>query len=292
VKTIERNSAAGMAEAETTIETPPPNWPGWGIATAICLRFWSRLPVPLLPGETDGHAIPDFREVPRALPFAALVIAAPAALIALGAGLAGLSGFVVAALALTAMALTTGAFHEDGLADTADGLFGGHTPERRLEIMKDSRIGSYGALALGLSLLLRASLIAMILDRSGAWAAAAALLVAAPWSRAEGLFMLATQPAARSSGAAAAVGQPTVLTARIALGLSLFLATGIGLAAQLPIAGLLVGFMLAHGAAAVLSRLARRLISGQTGDILGAAQQLAEIAIYLGLALALGWAGR
>ncbi|QEL22830.1 adenosylcobinamide-GDP ribazoletransferase [Bosea sp. F3-2] len=281
-----------MAEAETTTEMTPPDWPGWTIATAICLRFWSRLPVPPLPGEADGHAIPDFRSVPRALPFAALVIAAPAALIALGAGLAGLGGFVVAALALAAQALTTGAFHEDGLADTADGLFGGHTPERRLEIMKDSRIGSYGALALGLSLLLRASLIAMILDRSGAWAAAAALLVAAPWSRAEALFLLATQPAARSSGAAASVGQPTIVTARIALALSLFLATGIALAAQLPIAGLLLGFALAHGAAAVLSRLAQRLIGGQTGDILGAAQQLAEIAIYLGLALALGWAGR
>jgi adenosylcobinamide-GDP ribazoletransferase len=292
VKTIERDDAAGMAEAETTIEIPPPDWPGWGIATAICLRFWSRLPVPLLPGESDGHGIPDFREVPRALPFAALVIAAPAALVALGAGLAGLSGFVVAALSLTALALTTGAFHEDGLADTADGLFGGHTVERRLEIMKDSRIGSYGALALGLSLLLRASLLAMILDRSGAWAAAATVLVAAPWSRAEGLFMLATQPAARSTGAAAAVGQPTVLTARIALGLSLFLATGIGLAAELPITGLLIGCALAHGAAAVLSRMARRLIGGQTGDILGAAQQLAEIAIYLGLALAIGWPGR
>ncbi|MGO4173658.1 adenosylcobinamide-GDP ribazoletransferase [Bosea sp. TAF32] len=287
MKTIEQNNAAGMAEAETTTETPPPDWPGWTIATAICLRFWSRLPVPPLPGEAGSHGIPDFRSVPRALPFAALVIALPASLITLGAGLAGLSGFVVAALSLTVLALTTGAFHEDGLADTADGLFGGHTPERRLEIMKDSRIGSYGALALGLSLLLRASLIALILDRSGAWAAAAAVLVAAPWSRAEGLFLLATQPAARSSGAAAAVGQPSIVTARIALALSLFLATGIALLAQLPVAGLLLGFALAHGAAAVLSRLAQRLIGGQTGDILGAAQQLAEIAIYLGLALML-----
>jgi len=287
VKTIERGSAAGMAEVETTTETTPPDWPGWTIATAICLRFWSRLPVPPLPGETDGHAIPDFRSVPRALPFAALVIAAPAALVALGAGLAGLSSFVVAALALTALALATGAFHEDGLADTADGLFGGHTPERRLDIMKDSRIGAYGALALGLSLLLRASLIALILDRSGAWAAAAAVLAVAPWSRSEAVFLLATQPAARSSGAAAAVGQPSLLTARIALGLSLFLATGIALAAQLPVPGLLLGFALAHGATAMLSRLARRLIGGQTGDILGAAQQLAEIAIYLGLALML-----
>jgi adenosylcobinamide-GDP ribazoletransferase len=280
MNTIERSSAAAG--------TTPPDWPGWAIATAICLRFWSRLPVPPLPGEADSHAMPDFRVVPRALPFAALVIAAPAALVALGAGLAGLSGFVVAALALTTLALTTGAFHEDGLADTADGLFGGHTPERRLEIMKDSRIGSYGALALGLSLLLRASLIAMILDRSGAWAAAAAMLAVAPWSRAEGLFLLATQPTARSSGAAAAAGQPSAATARIALALSLVLATGLALAAQLPLAGLLIGLALAHGAAAILSRLARRLIGGQTGDILGAAQQLAEIAIYLGFALALG----
>ncbi len=281
-----------MTEAETSTETLPPDWPGWTIATAICLRFWSRLPLPALPGEAESHAAPDFRLVPRALPFAALVIALPAALVTLGAGLAGLSGLIVAALALTTLALTTGAFHEDGLADSADGLFGGYTPERRLEIMKDSRIGSYGALALGLSLMLRAGLIAMILDRSGALAAAAAMLAAAPWSRAEGLFLLATQPTARSTGAAAAVGQPTAITARIALALSLVLATGIALAAQLPVPGLLLGFALAHGAAAVLSRLARRLIGGQTGDVLGAAQQLAEIAIYLGIALSLGWAGR
>jgi adenosylcobinamide-GDP ribazoletransferase len=88
------------------------------------------------------------------------------------------------------------------------------------------------------------------------------------------------------------VGQPTELTARIALALSLVLATAIALAVQLPVSGLLLGFALAHGAAAVLSRLARRLIGGQTGDILGAAQQLAEIAIYLGIALSLGWAWR
>lgn len=284
-----------MADTETSTQTLPPaqpDWPGWAIATAICLRFWSRLPVPALPGEVESHAAPDFRMVPRALPFAALVIALPAALVTLGAGLAGLSGLVVAALALTTLALTTGAFHEDGLADSADGLFGGYTSERRLDIMKDSRIGSYGALALGLSLMLRAGLIAMILDRSGAWAATAAVLAAAPWSRAEALFLLATQPPARSTGAAAAVGQPTVLTARIALALSLVLATGIALAVQLPVSGLLLGFALAHAAAAVLSRLARRLIGGQTGDILGAAQQLAEIAIYLGIALSLGWAWR
>ncbi|CAM5770078.1 adenosylcobinamide-GDP ribazoletransferase [Bosea minatitlanensis] len=284
-----------MAEAETSSEATAaerPAWPGWAIATAICIRFYSRLPVPRLPGEGDLHGVPDFRTVPRALPFAALIIALPAALVALAAGLAGLSGTATGALVLAALALSTGAFHEDGLADSADGLFGGHTPERRLEIMKDSRIGSYGTMALGLSLLLRASLIATILDRSNAWGAAAAVLAAAPWSRAEGLLLLATQPPARSIGAAAAVGRPGLATARIALALSLVLAAGLCLAAHLPLAGLLLGFALAHGAAAALARLARRLIGGQTGDILGAAQQFAEIAVYLGLALTLGWAGR
>jgi adenosylcobinamide-GDP ribazoletransferase len=158
--------------------------------------------------------------------------------------------------------------------------------------MKDSRIGSYGALALCLSLLLRASLVAMILDRAGASAAAGALLAAAPWSRTEGLFLLATLPAASSTGAGASVGRPTPATARIALALSLVLTAAIAFATGLPLAGLLIGLALAHGAATLLAGLARRLIGGQTGDILGAAQQLAEIAIYLGLALALGWGWR
>ncbi|TAJ34281.1 adenosylcobinamide-GDP ribazoletransferase [Bosea sp. (in: a-proteobacteria)] len=282
-----------MAEANSSAEpNTAPAWPGWTVATAICLRFWSRLPVPQLPGEDDRHARPDFRQVPRALPFAALIIALPATFVLLLAGLAKLDGLVAAALALTALAVTTGAFHEDGLADTADGLFGGQTPERRLEIMKDSRVGSYGAMAIGLSLLLRASLIAMIMDRAGPWAAAATLLIAAPWSRSEGMLLLAKEAPARSGGTAAAVGRPSVATGWIALGLSLALALALALAAYLPLAGLALGLALAHGATVMLARLAHRLIGGQTGDIVGAAQQLAETAIYLGLALGLGWPGR
>lgn len=284
-----------MVEAGSETDAAPagePAWPGWAIATAICIRFYSRLPLPALPGESDLHGVPDFRRVPRALPFAALVIASPAALLLLGMGLAGLSPMLSAALAITVSILATGAFHEDGLADTADGLFGGHTPERRLEIMKDSRVGSYGGLALGLSVLLRASALAAILEAAGAWAAAAALLAAAPWSRAEGLYLLSSEAPARPDGAAASVGRASAETARLALVLSLGLSLALGWLAGLPLAGLLLGLALAHLSALGLARLARRLIGGQTGDILGAAQQLAEIAIYLGLALALGWSGR
>jgi adenosylcobinamide-GDP ribazoletransferase len=280
-----------MADSGTeTAPAPPgePSWPGWAIATAICIRFYSRLPVPALPGERERHSLPDFRRVPRALPFAALIIALPAVLVLLGAGLAGVGAMLAAALAVTALTLTTGAFHEDGLADSADGLFGGQTPERRLEIMKDSRVGSYGAIAIGLALLLRVTALASILEAAGALAAAAALLAAAPWSRAEGLRLLATQATARSGGASASVGQPSRGTAWLALGLSGLIALCAALATGLPLAGLALGLLLAHLAATGLARLSRRLIGGQTGDIVGAVQQLDEIAIYLGFALMLG----
>jgi len=273
--------------------TPPaPAWPGWVIATAICLRFFSRLPVPAMPGEADIHAAPDFRTVPRALPLAAVVIAIPAALTLALFGAAGLDALVVAALALAVSVVVTGGLHEDGLGDSADGLFGGQTAEQRLEIMKDSRIGSYGAVAIGLSLLLRAAALAAILDAAGALAAAVSLLIAACWSRMEGLFLLAGEPPARRNGASAAVGRPAGLTVWIAAALSLAIVAALGWAGSPPIAGLAPGLLLARAGTLGIGRLARRLIGGQTGDIVGAAQQCAETAIYLGLALALGWAGR
>lgn len=280
-----------QADSDDATQATPPAWPGWPIATATCIRFYSRLPVPPLPGE-NAHALPDFRLVPRALPFAALVIAAPGALIALLAALAGVNALLTAALAVTALVMTTGALHEDGLADSADGLFGGHTPERRLEIMKDSRVGTFGALALGLSLLLRVAALAAILQGAGAWAVAAAVLVAAPWSRVEGVRILAMTPPTRRDGASAAVGQPERSVLPVAYGLSGALALLPVAAGALPLAGIVLGIALSALASLWLSRTATRLIGGQTGDILGAAQQLGEIAIYLGLAMAIGWSGR
>ena len=280
-----------QAYSDDATQATPPAWPGWPIATATCIRFYSRLPVPPLPGE-NAHALPDFRLVPRALPVAALVIAAPGALIALLAALAGVNALLTAALTVTALVVTTGAFHEDGLADSADGLFGGHTPERRLEIMKDSRVGTFGALALGLSLLLRVSALAAILQGAGAWAIAAAVLVAAPWSRVEGVRILAMTQPTRRDGASASVGQPERSVLPIAYGLSGAVGLLVAAAGALPLAGIMLGLALSVLATYWLSRTATRLIGGQTGDILGAAQQLGEIAIYLGLAIVIGWGGQ
>lgn len=290
--TIEDASSGMIEERDPEPASAPPRWPGWLVATAICVRFFSRLPVPRLPGEGDLHGVPDFRLVLGAMPLAALVIAAPAALVMLASGFAGVAAPLAATLAITALVLTTGALHEDGLADAADGLYGGHTRERRLEIMRDSRIGTYGALALGVSLLLRVTALAAILSAAGPWAAAAAIVNAALWSRSESVRILATVPPARADGKAASVGTPDERSMHIAMAGALGLASAATLVAGMPIWTLFVGLVLSAGAIAVLLRSARRLIGGQTGDIIGAGQQLAEIALYLGVALTLGGAGR
>ncbi|MFC5507239.1 MULTISPECIES: adenosylcobinamide-GDP ribazoletransferase [Hyphomicrobiales] len=288
MKTIEDRDEAAPQAAPVPPANAEPAWPGWAVATAICIRFYSRLPVPALPGEADPHAAPDFRTVPRALPFAALIIALPAAFVLAGAGAAGLGGLLSATLAIATLALTTGALHEDGLADSADGLFGGRTPERRLEIMKDSRLGSYGALAMGLALLLRVFALALILDRAGPLAASGALMAAAVLSRLSGLHLLAGMAPARPVGASASVGRPSLQTAWLASALGLLLAGGLALPFRLPLAGLGLGLALIALDALLVRRLCRRLIGGQTGDIAGATQQLDEIVLYLGFALMLG----
>ena len=130
--------------------SPPPDalTPArFALAVARCVRFYSRLPMPALPGEADPHAVPDFRIEPVGLPVAALLIVLPALLVSVLCAALKLDPLLSAALAVAALVVGTGAFHEDGLCDCADGLFGGHDVERRLEIMKDSRIGTFAGCA-------------------------------------------------------------------------------------------------------------------------------------------------
>lgn len=255
------------------------DWPGRGLVAdlAACLRFYSRLPVPRLPGEADPHAIPDFRTVPRMLPVAGLILALPSALTLLAGR--GLGPFLAATLAVAVGLIVSGALHEDGLADCADGL-GGSSTERRLEIMRDSRIGSYGALALGLSVLLRLGAFATLLDRTG-MAAAVGLLLAAALSRTCALAPMVLLPPARPDGASASVGRPTKETAAIAGGIALALAL-ISLVV-LPPGGIALALLGAAGATVAVTELARRKLGGQTGDVVGACQQAAEIAALLAL---------
>ena len=276
-----------MAATDGATDEDRPFWPGWAAATAQCVRFYSRLPFPSLRGEPPPGAVPDFRALPRAVPLAALIVTLPAALVLAGGYLLRLDAIIVAALSVATAVIVTGAFHEDGLADCADGLFGGYTVERRLTIMTDSRVGTFGASALALSLLLRAAMLAALL-RLGIWPAMAAPLAAACWARSTALGVLALLPPAKPGGASAAVGRPTMATLALACGLSVAIALGLALGSGLPLAALALGLALGVVAVAGTGRLAVAKIGGQTGDVAGAAQQLCELAFYFGLLIVAG----
>lgn len=190
----------------------------------------------------------------------------------------GLPAGFAAAIVLAVAALLTGALHEDGLADTADGFWGGRTAERRLEIMKDSRIGSYGALTLILSLMAKWSLLVSLLTQGEALFA---VMVAGALSRMIMPGLMAALPFARNGGLAASIGRPSGAQALSAVTLGLVISAGlcgfVGLMAALAavIATVLLGLM------------ARARIGGQTGDVLGASQQLAEISALAVLVAAL-----
>lgn len=181
-------------------------------------------------------------------------------------------------LAVAAALIVTGALHEDGLADVADGFGGGRTLEDKLRIMRDSRIGSYGALALVLGLLARAGALAAL---AAPGAVAAALVAAGAMSRAALAPAMTMLPLTRNDGLAAAAGRPHPLRAAAAILVGALIA--VVLLGKAAAAALLAG----AGAAFAVAWLARRQIGGHTGDVLGAVQQLTEIGVLLGTVAAL-----
>jgi adenosylcobinamide-GDP ribazoletransferase len=183
--------------------------------------------------------------------------------------------FVAAFIAVAAMAALTGALHEDGLADTVDGFGGGRGADRKLEIMRDSRIGAYGVLALILGVGLRAGAVASLAEYAlPAWIAAAAA------SRAALPAIMAWLPLASATGLAATAGRPS----RSGVVIGLFCAAVVAVLALGPGPGAAV--CAAVGVAAIaVAALAQRQIHGYNGDVLGAAQQIGEIAALLCVAV-------
>jgi adenosylcobinamide-GDP ribazoletransferase len=248
----------------------------WLHDVLACLRFYSRLPVPTPPDEADPHGLGRFARAIRMLPLAGALLGLGAAGVFVLALRLHAPPLAAAFLALIAGVLLSGGMHEDGLADCADGFGGGGDRERKLAIMRDSRLGSYGATALVLSLGLRASLIAALAPMQGG--AVLALVAAGALSRCLSLTPLIALPPARADGAGRAAGALTWREARPAFALALALAA-------LPLlAGFSLAACLAAAALAVLSAwgicaLARRQIGGQTGDVAGLTQQAAECAM-------------
>lgn len=209
-----------------------------------------------------------------AFPLVGLVLGMILAAFAFGLDWAGISPELAAGLILFASVMLTGAMHEDGLADTVDGLWGGWDKIRRLEIMKDSQIGAYGVIALILSLGLRWGAIAALIRADNF----VALIAVGVLSRLPMVLMMATMENARSDGLSASVGRVGKGAVWVAFVL------GGGLAAALlgsAVIGVIVGIAIST---LVLARIAQRKIGGQTGDILGASQQVAEVVALIILA--------
>ena len=186
----------------------------------------------------------------------------------------GLPLLISGSLAVAAMVIVTGAFHEDGLADSADGLWGGYKPARRLEIMKDSHIGTYGVLALILVIGLRIISLGALLQNPMAFAGIVAL---GALSRTPMILFMALMPGARNGGLSLSVGRPSVVVVGMALALSAALAFGL-----LGVQALWLCTTIC-GVTALWALVAWRKIGGQTGDVLGASQQLSEVAGLLTL---------
>jgi len=188
----------------------------------------------------------------------------------------GMPPMGAALLALFAAMIVTGAMHEDGLADCADGFWGGWTVSRRLEIMKDSQIGTYGVLALGYTLIFRWLLLSVFMESDG-WTGI--LITCAVLSRAGMTLVMYHLPQARADGLSRMTGSPPGGAMVLLVLLSALLAVSfIGLPG-----------IYALGAAGVFALLAARIatakIGGQTGDVLGATQQVVELGLLTALLL-------
>jgi adenosylcobinamide-GDP ribazoletransferase len=235
------------------------------------LAFLTRLPVRGASGGAGSLA-----RAAWTFPIVGALVGALGALAYWGAAAVGLPPFVAGVLAVAATLLVTGALHEDGLADTADGFGAGGSRARKLEIMRDSRIGTYGVAALILSILLRAGAVASLVEPA---LAAPALIAAHTAARATLPAFMRFVPRARPDGLAAEAGHPTMAGVIIAAFVG-----ATALAACFDLMGMLVALVLLAAAASFMAWLALRQIGGQTGDVLGALEQTGEILVLLAAA--------
>jgi adenosylcobinamide-GDP ribazoletransferase len=204
-----------------------------------------------------------------AFPLVGLVVGGIGGGIAAGALALDLPPLLAAILGVAAMVLVTGALHEDGLADVADGFGGAFEREKKLAIMRDSRIGTYGVLVL---ILVMAGRLAAIEALQEPLAALAAIIAAAVLSRAAMVPLMAALPAARPSGLGADAGRPGAVNVACAT----IIAVALAIAALGPLGGIIAAAAVAV-VAGVFAALAMRQIGGATGDVLGAAQQLTDV---------------
>jgi len=246
----------------------------------IALQFFTRLPIPAWVGFEASW----LQHASRYFPLVGCVVAAIAAAAYWAAALV-LPAPVAAVLSTAASIYATGAFHEDGFADTCDGLGGGMTRERVLEIMKDSRVGAYGAIGIVCMLAAKLSSLAMLPPQ----AAIAALFLAHPLSRLAATSLIWKLAYVRGEGKAKPLAQQMTSAEFAIAAATALLPAAVLLAAGLTSPAAVTGAVLAALAAALwLGRKFVRRLGGYTGDCLGAVQQVAEALIYITVLATLG----
>lgn len=238
----------------------------------VALGYFTRVPVPC----SIGYAAGDLDQAARYFPLVGACVGAWGALVYLVA-LRVLPASIAVGLSMAATLLSTGAFHEDGLADSCDAFGGGYTRDDVLRIMHDSRIGTFGAVALVIALGLKWQALAAMLPLRAAWtmiaahaasrAMAVSLLMSLDYVRPEGKAKpVAQRMGARAACVAAGFGLPWLFWPDWRMGLAAC-----------------VALVLVR---AWLARYFVKRIGGYTGDCLGFTQQLGELTIYL---VVLGW---
>ena len=246
----------------------------------IALQFFTRLPIPRWVGFEPAW----LNHASRYFPLVGVVVGAIGAAVYVIAA-HWLPAPVAAVLSTAATIYLTGAFHEDGFADTCDGLGGGMTKERALEIMKDSRVGAYGAI--GIVCMLGAKLAA--LATLPPLTAIGALLLAHPLSRLAATSLIWRMEYARAEGKAKPLAERMttsefgIAAVTVAMEAVILLATG-----AIDLRALLAAVLAGGAATWWLARKFSSRIGGYTGDCLGAVQQLSEAVMYIAILATLG----
>jgi len=248
----------------------PPDYGAWWTDLRVAAAFLTRLPI----GLTTGGGMSTLARASRCFPIVGLGIGLLGGILYALAIALDLPTLLAAIIAVAATVAVTGALHEDGLADMVDGFGGGGDRDRKLQIMRDSRIGTYGVVALVLALGARVVALGSFEDNADA---VCAVILCHAASRALVVAVMHCAPLARGDGLAASAGRPPQATMLWALALG-------GLIALL-FAGFDGAVATVAGAAIAwaIVALARRQIGGVTGDVLGAVQQGSEIAMLLAL---------
>jgi adenosylcobinamide-GDP ribazoletransferase len=251
--------------------TIPDHVRDWTGDVSLAVGLLTRIPV----RHPDDALSDRMARAQRAFPLVGAIIGLAVGLVDRCLLAMGIPELAAAALALGAGAALTGALHEDGLADVGDGFGGGRDREQKLAIMRDSRLGTYGALVLMTGFVARLAALASLPTA----AIIPALVVAHALARTAIPPLATMMPIARDDGLGKSAGRPDAATAVIAVGIGVVIAL-----LCLPAANAVLAVLVAAAAAAVMAMLASRQIGGVTGDVFGAVEQVAETAVLLMLA--------